>query len=64
MSVYLERYNNNIKELSSKSSQDNNLSIPILETKKLFYETCQSIGIALYDFITTQKKIEDNLSVN
>lgn len=34
-----------------------------MEAKKLFYETCQSIGIALYDFIATQKKIEDNLSV-
>ena len=60
---YLERHSKNLNELSSKSSQDNNLSIHISETKKLCYETCQSIGIAIYDFIDTQKKIEDNLSV-
>jgi hypothetical protein len=63
LSKYLERYHNNIKNLLNRSSQDNNLSIPLLETKKLFCETCQSIGIALYDFIDIQKKIEDNLSI-
>ena len=63
LSVYLARYCNNIKELSNKSSPQNNLSIPILETKKLFYETCQSIGIALYDFINIQNKIENNISI-
>jgi hypothetical protein len=63
LSGYLERYCNNLKSLISKSAQQNSLNIPILETKKLFYETCQSIGIALYDFIDTQKKIEDNLLI-
>ena len=63
LSKYLERYCNNIKELSNKSSLQNNISIPILETKKLFYETCQSIGIALYDFINIQNKIENSISI-
>jgi hypothetical protein len=58
LSKYLERYCKNLKDLSSKSSQQNNLHIPILETKKLLYEACQSIGIALYDLIDIQKKLK------
>jgi hypothetical protein len=58
LTKYLERYCKNLQELSSKTSQQNNLNIPILETKKLFYETCQSIGIALCDFIDIQKKLK------